>query len=224
MRFALVIALAGTMTALADEKPSTKERATIDFVEKSGGKGSIDPHFSPEARVLARFESVSDTTLKNLKKYPLIGGVDAFDASQCTAKGFGELQNLPHLQKLAIRKGNLKAAGVAAIGQCKELRCLTIVNAGLSDEHLVSLDKLTMLEHLTLSENPKVTDKGMNTVKGFDRLRELLLTKTSITDAGLMELKVLDGLRSLNVGGTKVTDAAAEKFADDMPNLRTVRH
>jgi hypothetical protein len=63
----------------------------------------------------------------------------------------------------------------------------------------------------------------MQTVKGFERLQVLYLANTSIGDAGLAELKVLDGLRTLNVGNTKVTAEAADKFADDMPNLRTVR-
>jgi hypothetical protein len=48
------------------------------------------------------------------------------------------------------------------------------------------------------------------------------LSETSITDKGLAELKVLDGLRTLSVRGSKVTQEAAEKFPDDMPNLRKV--
>jgi hypothetical protein len=63
----------------------------------------------------------------------------------------------------------------------------------------------------------------MATVKTLERLQALYLGKTSITDKGLMELKTLDGLRVLSVVSTKVTGEAAEKFADEMPNLRQVR-
>jgi hypothetical protein len=223
MRFALVIVFAGTMTAIAADKPTAGEQAAMDFVTKSGGQASLDPKLPPEARVLAKFEAVSDAVLIGLKKHPTVGGVDTFDASRCTDKGFVALKELPHLRKLVLGKADLTPAGATAIGQCAELRYLALVNAGLTDAELASLNKLTMLEHLTLSGNPKITDKGMLTVKGFDRLQVLYLGNTSITDTGLIELKVLDGLRTLSVGGTKVTQEAAEKFADDMPNLRAVR-
>jgi hypothetical protein len=103
------------------------------------------------------------------------------------------------------------------------LRSLYLGDAGLSDAELVGLKKLTLLESLDISNNPQVSDKGMVHVKALERLRSLYLGNTSITDKGLAELKPLDGLRTLNVVGTKVTGDAAERFADDMPNLRGVR-
>ena len=129
-------------------------------------------------------------------------------------------------RRVAIRVcviGCLIAAAVSAIGQCKELRYLALTGCGVTDAELVPLKKLTLLEHLTLSDNPKITDKGMSSVKPLDRLQVLYLSNTAITDKGLAELKVLDGLRTLNVTNTKVTADAAEKFTEDMPNLRVVR-
>jgi len=224
MRFALVFVLVGTMTALADDQPTAKEKVAIDLIIKYGGKGSLDPNLHAEARVLAKFEKATNLALSKIKNNPQIGGIDIFDASDCTFDGFSALKDLPHLHKFVIGKAKLKQQYVPAIGQYKELRYLALVNVDLTDKGLASLDKLTKLEHLTLSENPKITDEGMATVKGFSRLRVLYLSKTSITDKGLMELKVLDGLRTLGVGGTKVSEDAAEKFADDMPNLRSVMH
>ena len=60
-------------------------------------------------------------------------------------------------------------------------------------------------------------------VKTLERLEGLHLNRTGITDKGLTELKGLEGLRALSVGGTKVTALAADKFPDEMPNLRVVR-
>jgi hypothetical protein len=114
-------------------------------------------------------------------------------------------------------------ASANAIGQCLELRHLGLADAGLTDVELAGLKKLTRLEHLALSNNPKITDKGMQTVKGCERLRALYLASTALTDKGLAELKVLDGLRTLNVVNTRVTADAAEKFVDEMPNLRGIR-
>jgi hypothetical protein len=231
MRLALTRTLIGTMIAMtalaalagAADQPTAEEQAAIDYVTKLGGQASVDQKLPAEARVLAKFEAISDTVLVGLKKYPKVGGLDTFDASRCTDKGMAALKELPHLHKLVLSKVPLTPAGATALGRCKELRHLVVMNAGVTDAELASLSSLTMLEHLTLSGNPKITDKGMLTVKGFDRLRVLHLGNTSITDAGLMELKVLDGLRTLTVNGTKVTQDAAEKFADQMPNLRAVR-
>lgn len=223
MRFAWFTLLISTLTVIAADTPSGEEKTAIDYVARAGGNAKLDERLAAEARVLAKFDTVSDTILSGLKKYPHIGGVEALDATPCTKKGFIALKDLPNLQKLVLGKANLSPEGIAAIGQCKELRHLVLVGSNLNDTQLESLKKLTLLDHLSLSENPKITDKGMQTVKGFDRLKVLYLGKTSITDEGLMELKGLDGLRLLAVGGTKITQEAAEKFADEMPNLRAVR-
>ncbi len=223
MRLAMLVIFFSALSAFAADTPTSEEKATMDYIAKLGGKAILDPHLPAEARVSAKFESATDAVLSGLKKHPHIGGVDAFDATRCTPKGFAALKELPNLRKLVLGKSYLTPDGATAIGQCTELRHLGLVNSLVTDAELESLIKLTMLEHLTLSGNPKITDKGMLTVKGFDRLQVLYLGNTSITDEGLMELKGLDGLRTLGVGGTKVSQEAAEKFADQMPNLRAVR-
>lgn len=220
--FALFL-LALTATARPTADPTTEEQKVIAAVVKLGGKAEIDPKLHAEARVVARFETATDKLLDTLKKQPLVGAVEIFDATKCTAKGFTALKSLPQLRKFVVGKANLNMAAITALGQCKELRYLALVQCGLTDLELAGLMNLTLLEHLSLSNNPKITDKGMAVVKTLDRLQALYLSNTSITDQGLAELKVLDGLRSLNVTNTKVTADAADRFTDDMPNLRVVR-
>lgn len=53
----------------------------------------------------------------------------------------------------------------------------------------------------------KVTDTGLEQIKGLKNLRRLHLEKTNITDAGLAHLSGLAELRYLNLYGTKVSDA-----------------
>jgi hypothetical protein len=203
--------------------PTAEEQKTIEAIEKAGGKAQLDPKLSANARVAVKFDAATDATLLALKKFPLVGSVDVYDANKCTEKGLGALKELPHLRRLILSQSGMTPPRVTAIAQCKEIRDLRLPNSGLSDSELAVLKKLAFLESLDISENAQITDKGMTTVKTFERLQALYLMKTSITDKGLFELKPLEGLRSLNVGGTKVTATAAEKFADDMPNLRVVR-
>jgi hypothetical protein len=224
MRFAFLPALllTGPLAAVAADTPTADEKAAMDGLAKFGGKCTIDSKLSPEARVSVKFEAANDVILANLKKYPQVGAVDVFDVSPCTAKGFAALKDLPNLRKFVAGRGVLNAPAVAAIGGCTELRHLALLNCGLTDAELAGLKDLTLLEHLALSENPGITDKGMAGVKSLERLRVLYMNKTSVGDKGLAELKSLDGLRTLSVKLTKVTAAAAERFADDMPNLRSV--
>lgn len=224
MRFTLAGMFAIGLTILAAAQPPTNdEKAAIDLVAKAGGKAVLDPKLPATARVSAKFEAANDSTLIGLKKATHIGALDVFDATRCTEKGFSAIKDLPNLQKLTLGKSVLGAPAVNAIGQCKELRVLYLPGSGLTDAELVGLKKLTLLEALDVSDNPQVTDRGMATVKALERLQILYLGKTGITDKAFAELKGLDGLHSLNVVGTKVTADAAEQFADEMPNLRTVR-
>ena len=228
VRFSLAAMFALGLTAVtlaqpANKTPTDDEKKAIDLVVKSGGKAEIDPKLPAAARVSAKFDSATDAVLAGLKKAPQIGALDVFDATRCTDRGFTALKDLPNLRKLILGKSEMSMQRAAAIGQLKELRHLYLAGSGLTDAELVSLKKLTMLEFLDASDNPRVTDAGMATVRTLDRLQVLYLGKTGITDKGLMELKPLDGLHTLNVVGARVTGDAAEKFADEMPNLRAVR-
>jgi hypothetical protein len=220
--FALGLTVAASAQP-ANKSPTADEKKAIDLVVKAGGKAEIDPKLSSDARVSAKFESATDAVLAGLKKAPQIGAVDVFDATKCTDAGFAQLKQLPHLRKLTLGKSAVNGPSAAAIAQCRELRVLYLAESGLSDSELAALKKLTFLESLDISDNPQITDGGTATLKALERLQVLNLSKTGLTDKGLMELKPLDGLRSLQVVGTKVTAEAAEKFADEMPNLRVVR-
>lgn len=228
MRFTVAIPFVFGLTFAASAQPASTaptadEKKAIDLVTKAGGKAAIDPKLPADARVSAKFEAATDATLANLKKVSQIGALDVFDATRCSDAGYAALKGLPHLRKLTLGKSVIGSPSANAIGGCKELRSLYLAGSGLTDAELAGLKGLTLLESLDISDNPQITDVGMTTVKGLERLQALYLGKTAITDKGLAALKSLDGLRALNVVGTKVTGDAAEKFADEMPNLRAVR-
>jgi hypothetical protein len=207
----------------AADTPTADEQMTIDAIEKAGGMATIEAKLAPEARLAVQFDTPTEAVLLALRKHPNVGAITILDATKSTPKGIAVARDLPHLRKLVLNKGTVTIPLANALGQCKQLRYLGLVETGLTDVSLDSLKDLTLLEHLSINGNPKITDRGMLTVKGFERLRVLHLANTSITDKGLAQLKVLDGLRTLNVANTKVTPEAADSFAEDMPNLRGVR-
>lgn len=203
-------------------EPTPEEAHALATIQKLGGRATLDPQLDPPGRIAARFDRPTDATLLALKKLAPLGAVELLEAGAVTAKGLAALQELPHLRRLVIERGKLSAAALAAIGRCEHLRHLGLPDCGLTDAGLGSLKPLTLLETLSLTDNPAITDKGLAVVKGFERLQVLSLAKTAITDKGLAELRSLDGLRKLDVRGSRVTLDAAEKFPDGMPNLRKV--
>lgn len=226
MRIAYSLALGVMMVkvlACRADDPTAEEQKTVAAVMKLSGSATIDSGLHPGARVSVKFNAVTDATLIALSKHPNIGAIQAIESTACNAKGYAALKSLPHLRRLVLNKSGVSDKGLAEIGGCKQLRMLVIPESAATDKGLAAVAKLTRLDHLDLSDAPKVTDKGMVYVKALERLEVLYLNKTGISDKGLAELKTLEGLRSLNVAGTKVSATAAEKFPDEMPNLRTVR-
>lgn len=225
MRTVVCLVLGVTLLAAvrADETPTADEKKTIDALAKQAKSAAVDASLHPEARVAVKFESPMNAQLIALKKHPHVGAVTVLDASRLTDIGYAALKELPHLRKLVLNRAAVTERVAATIGELKHLRTLALIGSGVTDVELAGLKKLSRLESLDLSQNPRVTDKGMATVKLLERLEFLYLAETEITDKGLFELKPLDGLRTLNVTATKVTSAGAERFVNEMPNLRTVR-
>ena len=224
--FAIILGLSlasALMIQAADDTPNDSEKKAIAALKFLKAKTTIDTTLHSEARVAIKLDTANDVVLVALAKHPEIGSIQALDGTLCTAKGFTSLHGLPHLRRFVLNKSGVTDKELNAIVGCKELRELVIPESTVTDAGLSDLPKLTRLEALDLSDAVKITDKGMAVIKTLDRLETLHLNKTSITDKGLLELKSLEGLRALSVGGTKVTQAAAEKFPDEMPNLRVVR-
>jgi hypothetical protein len=226
MRFALVLATGLSsfcLLAAADDKPTADEQKAITAAKLLKAKTSIDDTLHVDARVTVKFDFANDALLATLAKYPQIGSIQSFDGTKCTAKGYALLQGMPHLRRLTLNKSGVTDKTLVAIAGCKQLRELVIPESTLTDAGLAELTKLTRLETLDISDAVKVTDKGMAVIKQLERLEDLRLNKTSITDKGLMELQPLEGLRALSVGGTRISTEAAEKFVEEMPNLRVIR-
>jgi hypothetical protein len=223
--FSLVIGMAAVAVRAADDTATADEQKVIDAVAKLPGsmKAAINPDLHKDARVVVKFKELSDGTLAALKKYPQVGGIETFDSTKCTEKGFGLLAEFPHLRVLKLGQSTATDKTAGQLAECSELRLLYVTQARLTDAGLEKLKKLTRLDALDVSGNKGITDAGMAHVKTLERLEILYLANTAVTDKGLFDLSPLEGLRTLNVVNTKVTAEAAMKFVDQMPNLRVVR-
>lgn len=213
----------GLAWAGADDPPTAdEEKAAAAAGKLPGATTSMPDGLRPGARVVVRLEKAGDKELTALAKLPGVGGIEVLDATKCTFAGLDTLKGLPHLRRLKLYQSGLKDERLPAVAACKELRELVLGQSKLTDAGLAPLSKLGRLEHLDLSDSPKVGDAGMAHVAKLERLEVLYLNKTAVGDKGLAALAPLEGLRVLSVAKAKVTEAAARAFEDEMPNLRKV--
>ncbi|TDU73212.1 leucine rich repeat (LRR) protein [Prosthecobacter fusiformis] len=97
-------------------------------------------------------------------------------------------------------------AGLAAIGQMKNLKELHLENTGITDAGLDHLKGLASLEYLNLY-NTKVTDAGAQKLAGLTKLKALYLWQTGVTKAGVAQLKGKLPGAQINTGWTAEDDA-----------------
>jgi hypothetical protein len=64
----------------------------------------------------------------------------------------------------------------------------------------------------------RVTDAGLEHLKGMTSLKLLLLDGTKVTDAGLEHLKGLTNLKELSLGNTQVTEGGVNELKKALPN------
>ena len=92
-----------------------------------------------------------------------------------------------------------------------------VTDAGL--EHLKGLKQLRAL----YLWDTHITDAGLKHLKGFKQLQALYLNSTQVTDAGLEHLKGLKQLTILDLGHTQVTDAGVKDLQKALsPEARIV--
>jgi hypothetical protein len=82
-------------------------------------------------------------------------------------------------------------------------------NTKVTDAGIEHLKGWTQLKLLILS-NTKVTDVGLEHLKGWTQLQVLDLSNTNVTDAGLEHFKGWTQLQELYLSSTKVTDVGLE--------------
>ena len=100
------------------------------------------------------------------------------------------------LVSLVAHDTRIDDAGLAAIGNCRSLRCLQLNGAPITDAGLAMLSRLTSLEELNLT-GTRVTGAGLAHLKLLICLNRLSFNGTSVTLADVVRLFVQEQGRSL---------------------------
>jgi hypothetical protein len=118
---------------------------------------------------------------------PHLRHLDFYCGFGITDKGLAYLREAPQLESLQFGSpGEVSEAGLANLRYLSHLRRLNLKGFEMSDEIMLHLAGLQELEDLSLG--PGVTDRGLECLRGMQKLRKLDLTATKVTEVGIDRL------------------------------------
>ena len=108
------------------------------------------------------------------------------------------------------------------IGRFHRLQYLTLIECGISDEHLKPLRSLSELRLLYLDGNP-IEGHGLAALAELKRFRELTLSSCRLSDRGLASFPHLGSLTLLSLANNQITDAAVASLVEaDLDELSSL--
>jgi hypothetical protein len=151
------------------EPPSVKSVKEIDRLDPSTKTVDVRELTDADIPALARFHAVEDLDFAR--------GWGAFDAP-ITDQGLRTLStlDLPKLDYLMLWNcRHISDAGLAAIGEMKNVRHLMLVDCPITDEGLAHLVKMQQLVYLDLRGNAGITDRGLERLAEKSNWQEIML-------------------------------------------------
>jgi len=103
-----------------------------------------------------------------------------------------------------------------------QIKKLTLSGSKITDESLQNIEFFGDMEELHLKDEIKITDKGLQYIKKFSKLKRLTIHAPAITDEGIKILLKFRNLNSLDLSGTQITDTGLASFKN-LHKLYTLR-
>jgi hypothetical protein len=108
------------------------------------------------------------------------------------------------------------------IRHLSQVEWLDLRNSGLTEFGLSSLLGFDRLRHMQLG-GTKIIDAGLVRFERFTGLSWLEVPDTGVSDEGLRRLELLTHLETLDLRGTRVTDIGVHRLQKALPNLKIIR-
>jgi len=204
------------------------------------GSGLRYLHNSCQLKTMWATRGFTDTALKELNRHATLEFLWLGD-SQVTDIGLAHLKDLSNLIYLYLENNEITDAGLAHLKGLTSLQYLTLYDTQVTDVGLAALKDLELatlsipsaattdlgLKNYLASLKPpaqlsldewRITDAGLEHLKGLTNLEELDLSRTRITDTGLIHLKGLPNLKYLDLRGTQATGMGVAELQKALPD------
>ena len=122
------------------------------------------------------------------------------------------------LEVVVVKSCPVQGEGIQHLAALGGLRCLSLTELPVADQHVDWIRDLELLENLDLSDT-RIGDATARGICEMRSLRFLLLGHTSITDSGVRALTNLPSLESLDISGCRVGDSCLL----DLAKMRTLK-
>jgi Leucine-rich repeat (LRR) protein len=151
-----------------------------------------------------------------LKEFPTLETLDIRNnLTDAKLKQIGELVGL---KTLFIRNSQISSDAFIHLKDMVQLRAIIIHNIPLSAEGLRHLQILPHLEEINITlDKPwdgEFNDQCMGIIQTFPAVRTLWIACNKVTDAGLDRIRGMTNLERLSIGSEQVTDAGLAKIAE----------
>lgn len=200
--------------ALGKQTVPANKVLMISFFDNIQGNERAFSLLPPRVIVALDFHGtgVDDRTIVAMSKLPCLADLKLVDLSdtEITDASILALSNLKYLRTLvcsstAIQGSNLTSLlkvttlrklylgcnkiepeALSRVAQLRQLECLNLARTGLDDKLAENLTKMSNLIHLEISDNPKLTDKGLALLRTLPKLKSIDLRNTGVTANGIL--------------------------------------
>ena len=148
------------------------------------------------------YAAVTDPTLLSAYGPDFFAYLD-FSKVETDDRVFAVISKLTNLQALNLDGADLSNQGLKDLSNLRQLQYLYLSRSGITDRTLEWLPTGS-LEQL-ISNQTKISDRGLKSIQKCRDLRKLNLSDCHITDAGLPSIATLTELEELDLSNTKIT-------------------
>ncbi|PRP73531.1 hypothetical protein PROFUN_02540 [Planoprotostelium fungivorum] len=138
--------------------------------------------------------------------------------TRVTSDGVRHICNMSGLESLTLMNAISDRDVQLLSKKLPRLQQLMIISSNITDASLADISQLRNLAELQLTGCERITDGGLEKLKGMSSIRTLWLSCTGVTDVGMQHLTTLGNLQTLVVTNCRITDLGLHHLRN-LPNL-----
>ena len=141
-------------------------------------------------------------------------------STKITAKSIQLLTKLPNLKDLVVQYNVLSDSVKDSLPNIRKLEELNLSRTGIGDQTIMAMGRLKNLTDIDLSDNKKVTNRGIASLSSLPRLRQIILSNTGVTPAVSKILKKFPSLEGIKFNRQDLKPGELEKMQAELPKVK----